>query len=162
MSMLDGPKLEAEARRQLLAVGVNVEEGSVSDFLKQGAKAAVGGDAGGSGGGDVAADGGSGGGFLARVAGWALRVIGLDLALRIGGGLGWAWAKVTGRGATGGAVGVTVTRQWIDTLLAVHGFEVFLTDRFNADPHPGNIVVMVSMQCDALGNCDRPGSGSGS
>ena len=34
MSMLDGPKLEAEARRQLLAVGVNVEEGSVSDFLK--------------------------------------------------------------------------------------------------------------------------------
>jgi hypothetical protein len=37
---------------------------------------------------------------------------------------------------------VAVTRQWIDTLLAVHGFEVFLTDRFNADPHPGNIVVM--------------------
>jgi hypothetical protein len=24
----------------------------------------------------------------------------------------------------------------------VHGHEVFLTDRFNADPHPGNIVVM--------------------
>jgi predicted unusual protein kinase regulating ubiquinone biosynthesis (AarF/ABC1/UbiB family) len=35
-----------------------------------------------------------------------------------------------------------VTRRWIDTLLAVHGHEVFLTDRFNADPHPGNIVVM--------------------
>ena len=24
----------------------------------------------------------------------------------------------------------------------VHGHEVFLTDRFNADPHPGNIICM--------------------
>ena len=41
MEKLEGPKLEEEAKRQLLAVGVDVEQGSVTDFLKRGAKMAV-------------------------------------------------------------------------------------------------------------------------
>lgn len=40
------------------------------------------------------------------------------------------------------AFGKTV--RWLDVLLAVHGFEVFETSMFNADPHPGNITVRTS------------------
>eukprot|EP00036_Acanthoecidae_sp_10tr_P014188 CAMPEP_0206285840 /NCGR_PEP_ID=MMETSP0106_2-20121207/300_1 /ASSEMBLY_ACC=CAM_ASM_000206 /TAXON_ID=81532 /ORGANISM="Acanthoeca-like sp., Strain 10tr" /LENGTH=535 /DNA_ID=CAMNT_0053716359 /DNA_START=296 /DNA_END=1901 /DNA_ORIENTATION=+ len=34
------------------------------------------------------------------------------------------------------------TQAWLETLLDVHGFEVFLCPQFNCDPHPGNIIVM--------------------
>eukprot|EP00037_Helgoeca_nana_P013217 m.121633 g.121633 ORF g.121633 m.121633 type:complete len:362 (-) comp21903_c0_seq12:5353-6438(-) len=34
------------------------------------------------------------------------------------------------------------TRQWLDTLLDVHGFEIFLCPLYNCDPHPGNIIAM--------------------
>jgi predicted unusual protein kinase regulating ubiquinone biosynthesis (AarF/ABC1/UbiB family) len=34
------------------------------------------------------------------------------------------------------------TVRWMDVLLEVHGFEVFQSPIFNADPHPGNITVM--------------------
>merc|ERR1712159_947719 len=32
--------------------------------------------------------------------------------------------------------------DWVKTLLNVHGHEIFLANCFNADPHPGNILVL--------------------
>jgi hypothetical protein len=34
------------------------------------------------------------------------------------------------------------TKQWLNTLLDVHGFQVFLCPLYNCDPHPGNILLM--------------------
>ena len=56
----------------------------------------------------------------------------------------------------------------LQVLLDVHGFEIFQSPIFNADPHPGNIlmmpdgsfvVVLRRGQMD-LRNCDRPFFGS--
>eukprot|EP00040_Diaphanoeca_grandis_P013955 m.70541 g.70541 ORF g.70541 m.70541 type:complete len:546 (-) comp24239_c0_seq2:163-1800(-) len=42
-------------------------------------------------------------------------------------------------------------KKLIDTLLDVHGYEIFRTKLFNADPHPGNIILM---EGDKLGLID--------
>lgn len=51
------------------------------------------------------------------------------------------------------------TKEWIDTLLAVHGFEVFKMQPslFNADPHPGNILMMPDGRLGLIdyGQCRR-------
>eukprot|EP00041_Stephanoeca_diplocostata_P013993 m.251387 g.251387 ORF g.251387 m.251387 type:complete len:601 (-) comp19537_c0_seq3:804-2606(-) len=49
------------------------------------------------------------------------------------------------------------TRQWLDTLLDVHGYEIFCTQLFNADPHPGNIILMPDNRLGLIdyGQCKR-------
>ena len=174
MEKLEGPKLEEEAKRQLLAVGVDVEQGSVTDFLKRGAKMAVAQD-GSSGatesGGSTTTSSQSTGAGLGRLGVVAVRVLGVERALRLGSGLAWLWGEATAltahavrgvallgaapqswadwsssvrqaRSRRGLVAEGHVTRRWIDVLLQVHGHEVFLTDRFNADPHPGNVILM--------------------
>jgi hypothetical protein len=97
-----------------------------------------------------------------------LRWVGLDVLLTLGGGLlrlngalrlgaaslvegaaalgilgrghwsqGWA-AAARQRWADLSAYGQTV--RWMDVLLAVHGYEVFQTSMFNADPHPAGLL----------------------
>ena len=179
MEKLEGPKLEEEAKRQLLAVGVDVEQGSVTDFLKRGAKMAVAQDASSgateNGGSTTTTSSGSAsqstGAGLGRLGVAAVRVLGVERALRLGSGLAWLWGEATAltdhavrgvallgaapqswadwsssvrqaRSRRGLVAEGHVTRRWIDVLLQVHGHEVFLTDRFNADPHPGNVILM--------------------
>ena len=156
MTMLDGPKLEEEARRQLLAIGVDVSSGNVSDVIKRSATATVStGEGTNSAGNGVTTD------TLsppvaapiqprfASVGRLVVRILGVERSLQLWANLAWSWnvlARQIGAGAEASSNNATVTtavtRGWMDTLLEVHGHEVFLTDRFNADPHPGNIVVM--------------------
>lgn len=37
---------------------------------------------------------------------------------------------------------ISMTKKWIDALFDVHGHQVFNLGRFNADPHPGNLLVI--------------------
>jgi hypothetical protein len=155
MTMLDGPKLEEEARRQLLAIGVDVSSGNVSDIIKRSATATVStGEGTNSAGNGVTTD------TLsppvaapiqprfASVGRLVVRILGVERSLQLWANLAWSWnvlARQIGAGAEASSNNATVTtavtRGWMDTLLEVHGHEVFLTDRFNADPHPGNIMV---------------------
>jgi aarF domain-containing kinase len=34
------------------------------------------------------------------------------------------------------------TRRWVDLLVDVHGYQIFVNGCFNGDPHPGNIMVL--------------------
>ena len=37
---------------------------------------------------------------------------------------------------------ISMTKKWIDALFDVHGHQIFNLGRFNADPHPGNLLVI--------------------
>ena len=36
----------------------------------------------------------------------------------------------------------SLTKDWIDALIDIHGHQIFVLGLFHADPHPGNIIVM--------------------
>jgi hypothetical protein len=185
MQYLAGPKLEQEVRRQMRAVGLEIDEGaSIKDWLgtigaaQKGLRAAgVGVDATDGAGAAAAAGGGgpesesdvvahstaAGSGNGGSSYGWlvrpALRAIGTDNALWLGGlaararvrwqrGLwsGGAAGDADGAGASSsGSNGAAAApamnhkelRSMLSGLLQVHGHEIFSVGRFNVDPHPG-------------------------
>ena len=49
------------------------------------------------------------------------------------------------------------TARWVQTLLDVHGYEIFEAAFFNGDPHPGNILVMPDNRLGLIdyGQCKR-------
>jgi len=51
----------------------------------------------------------------------------------------WADAHHT---AAAQAARLSLTKEWLDALFDVHGHQVFNLGLFNADPHPGNILVI--------------------
>eukprot|EP00039_Didymoeca_costata_P001160 m.50282 g.50282 ORF g.50282 m.50282 type:complete len:588 (+) comp10658_c0_seq2:208-1971(+) len=51
------------------------------------------------------------------------------------------WANETLRTWTS-APDMNLSERWLTTLFDVHGYQIFCTDLFNADPHPGNILVL--------------------
>ena len=51
----------------------------------------------------------------------------------------WAYAHRT---AAAQAKGLSLAEAWIDALFDVHGHQIFNLGLFNADPHPGNILVL--------------------
>jgi len=51
------------------------------------------------------------------------------------------WAD-SHRTAAAQASQLTLTKSWLDALFDVHGHQVFSLGLFNADPHPGNILVI--------------------
>jgi aarF domain-containing kinase len=52
-----------------------------------------------------------------------------------------SWAD-THRSASEQAARLSLTKEWMDALFDVHGHQIFNLGLFNADPHPGNILVI--------------------
>lgn len=67
------------------------------------------------------------------------------------------WAEETKAATASTKVNATKSREWMDTLFAVHGYEIFCTQVFNADPHPGNIIVLPDDKLGLIdyGQCKR-------
>jgi aarF domain-containing kinase len=76
---------------------------------------------------------------------------------------GWAhWAtQITAQASARGGSGSNA-QVWMDTLFEVHGHEIFCTKVFNADPHPGNIIVLPDDRLGLIdyGQCKRLDSDS--
>lgn len=183
MTHLPGPKFEEEARRQLLAVGIDLDRGrSVREMLKSGSSVAVS-DGEISEGGLVDSQSSLTDGIRGQAGQLLLRWVGIDVSLKLvsswlwlRGCVGMAAAKLVESAATVGilsersmtwAAGAkrrwdTFSRhkqciRWIDVLLEVHGHEVFQAALFNADPHPGNIIAMADGRLGLIdyGQCKR-------
>eukprot|EP00038_Savillea_parva_P030854 m.80896 g.80896 ORF g.80896 m.80896 type:complete len:355 (+) comp9376_c1_seq1:510-1574(+) len=167
MTYLDGPKLEEEVLRRFAAVGIDRRGASVRRLLSEQAdklretedRASV-----------VLEESASTVAWssLAQGAAWMLGPTTVLWLVRgsqvVRDTVAWATCSVidtTDRMSSGTVVSTdlrqwvrdtqrelstrhteTETRAWLDTLLDVHGFQVFLCPLFNSDPHPGNIIVM--------------------
>lgn len=166
MTYLPGPKLEQEARRQLELLGVDTSKGigslvrdaarENSDPTNQSDDNTV-----------VSTDTKSAkpswkmtaSKFLGQVVGvdsilWAVRVTRRLMLLSTAAAVAtirvaspvlphdwetWADAHQT---AAQQAARLALTESWIDALFDVHGHQIFNLGLFNADPHPGNILVL--------------------
>lgn len=134
MQYLAGPKLEGAMRERMAALGMNIDEKeTMRDWLMrldtesreaEEAEEVVEGRA-------------------SRLGRLASRLVGVDAAV-------WVVDKVLslcGRhGPTStpaaGPESVEGLRRTLHSLLEVHGFEMFVSGLFNADPHPGNLIAM--------------------
>eukprot|EP00039_Didymoeca_costata_P020782 m.342407 g.342407 ORF g.342407 m.342407 type:complete len:576 (-) comp21351_c0_seq1:128-1855(-) len=68
------------------------------------------------------------------------------------------WAVRQHRAAYNAAgTGESQTEQWLDTLFEVHGYQIFCGKLFNADPHPGNVLVLPDNRLGLIdyGQCQR-------
>eukprot|EP00729_Bicosta_minor_P010428 gene10428-26655_t len=164
MSYLPGPKLEDEAKRQLLALGIDVKRG-VKEMVQDAAdnKDQL----------DIQSmvpnsvmDGNGNVGIVGYIATklitpdqwlWVARTMRSTIVYT----QGWAAYTVSGLNAVAATastkVNATKSREWMDTLFAVHGYEIFCTQVFNADPHPGNIIVLPDDKLGLIdyGQCKR-------
>ena len=179
MSYLPGPKLEDEAKRQLLALGIDVKRG-VKELVQEAAdnKDAI----------DIQSvvpnsvmDGDGNVGLVGYIAttlftpdqwlwvarttrstivytqSWAAYTVGGLSAVGLASQAWSEWADETKTAAATTQVNAAKSVQWMDTLFAVHGHEIFCTEVFNADPHPGNIIVLPDDKLGLIdyGQCKR-------
>ena len=152
MERLAGPKLEGEVRRQMAAIGMRIDESeSMRDWLvRLDAQQQQ------QGGGDGAGEAAEAESRWQRWRRGAVRLVGLDSAI-------WLADRVLSlRGGARGAAerpqrSAEEMRASLRVLVEVHGFEMFSTGLFNADPHPGNLIAMDDGRVGLIdyGQCKR-------
>jgi aarF domain-containing kinase len=167
MTYIRGPKLEEEARRQLELLGIDTKR-SIGSIVREAAKdAAVKGDEMKED--DIASEATMGAprsSWKARLIKRVSQIVGVDNSLwavrqarrgllwstaAVATTVGWAspilpkswneWSKIHVAGYQQ-AQRLALTQSWIDALFDVHGYQIFQVGLFNADCHPGNILVV--------------------
>lgn len=147
MSYLAGPKLEVEAKRRLVEMGVAVDdnENNLAAVVRSGA--AVRTDGGTDANSDHHRDAPTTAGSGAQL---AVRLLGLDNVLRAVGLYSrarsvlrrWKGIGASDESATRRDVSYADTERMIHALFDVHGHQIFALGLFNADPHPGNLLLL--------------------
>eukprot|EP00929_Paragymnodinium_shiwhaense_P076975 TRINITY_DN39615_c0_g1_i1.p1 TRINITY_DN39615_c0_g1~~TRINITY_DN39615_c0_g1_i1.p1 ORF type:complete len:581 (-),score=137.45 TRINITY_DN39615_c0_g1_i1:679-2421(-) len=167
MEYLPGPKLEVALRQRLEALGVSVGDKPVSEWLLEKQRSQASGlqtDSAAGSSTEVAADGrpsavrestettsGPLSWIGSHFASAALKLVGadrsmwliqraIDIRLRLTQAVG----ALLGRGSreAGPLVDSWELRQMLRLVLAAHGYQMFFCQYFNADPHPGNILLL--------------------
>lgn len=97
--------------------------------------------------------------WLARVGSVAVRYLGGDILIWVA--RVWVDARLSMQSFMGQPsvhdVATSELRQTLRVLLAVHGFQLFFCPFFNADPHPGNILLLPDGRVGLIdfGQCGR-------
>mmetsp|Transcript_35709 Transcript_35709/g.68949 ORF Transcript_35709/g.68949 Transcript_35709/m.68949 type:complete len:294 (+) Transcript_35709:1-882(+) len=150
MEFLPGPKLEAALRERLAALGIDVGSTSLKEFMMQQARNASADENGASHNGTngVSSDESSGSPraaqdrpkCMATCGRGVVRLCGLDRSLRMARKASDAWLWLRCR-----SVGLAPPKDLGEILrlvVRVHGYQMFFCPLFNADPHPGNILLL--------------------
>ena len=180
MTYLEGPKLEDELLRRLKSLGIQSKEElrsmlQTTEEVDNAGKAMVkwNGESSAAGFGHAVADT-----FAAKAGYYVMSALGPALAFRLLRNGEWLYSSASraarsGVNTAGWLAGYgdelipapepavidshESARELIDTLLDVHGYQIFRTELFNADPHPGNIIVMENNVLGLIdyGQCKR-------
>jgi len=141
MEFLPGPKLEAALRERLAALGIDVGSSSLKEFMMQQAQNA-----------SSETNGNSHGSVgsstskrerpkcMASCGRGVVRLCGLDKSLGMARKASDAWLWLRCR-----SVGLAPPKDLGEILrlvVRVHGYQMFFCMMFNADPHPGNILLL--------------------
>jgi len=146
MGYLPGRKLELALRDRLEALGVEIGGQSIGDWLRSQQRNGLEhfGD-------EKSSSQSSEPPWLQRVAMKAARIIGLDRLLWLTGSL------VDFRSAGSATIKTHELRSALHLLLDAHGYQLFFCPLFNADPHPGNILMLPDGKVGLIdfGQCKR-------
>lgn len=142
MGYLEGPKLETALRARLQALGMDVGQQGIGDWIAAQQRHGITQNFGqeGSKSSEQVPSRGWG---LGR---WAVRLLGFD-----------AFFWLTRKMADARSVQAPELHSALRLVLDVHGFQLFFCPVFNADPHPGNILMMPDGRIGLIdfGQCRR-------
>jgi len=155
MAYLEGPKLETALRVRMEALGVDLGQRGIGEWLASQQRSSLARNFSGSEMQPETVEPGTSGAESShprwlKLGEWAVKLVGWDIVL-------WLTQKIADARAGHLAGPSAELRSALQLVLDVHGYQLFFCPIFNADPHPGNILMMPDGRIGLIdfGQCRR-------